>query len=45
MIKDEPVSIDLSGFADLLKQIEVAEESGIEFTDQPVPDPAKVLAD
>jgi hypothetical protein len=40
---DEPVSIDLSGFADLVEQIEKAEDVGIEFSDQPVPGPEIVL--
>lgn len=42
-VEDEPVSIDLSGFADLLRQIEEAEEEGVEFSDQPVPGPELAL--
>jgi hypothetical protein len=38
LIKDEPVSIELSGFADLLKQIEDAKKEGIPFSDKPLPD-------
>lgn len=45
LLKDAPVSIDISGFADLLKQIEDAEEEGVEFSDQPVPEPESVLKD
>ncbi len=40
---DEPVSIDLSGFADLVEQIETAEGEGIAFSDQPVPGPEIAL--
>lgn len=43
LLKDEPVSIDLSGFADLLNQIEEAENKGVEFSDQPMPKPDIVL--
>lgn len=41
---DEPVSIDLSGFADLVEQIDKAEDEGIEFSDQPVPGPEIALS-
>lgn len=43
-LKGEPVSIELSGFADLLKQIQDAEKEGVEFTDQAIPEPETVLA-
>lgn len=43
-LKDEPVSIDLSGFADLLKQIEEGQDEGIPFSDQPVPAPESVIS-
>lgn len=43
LLKDCPVSIDLSGFADLLKQIHDAEDEGVEFTDQTVPEPESIL--
>lgn len=43
LLKDSPVSIDVSGFADLLKQIQEAEDEGVEFTDQTVPEPSVVL--
>lgn len=37
-LKDEPVSIDLSGFAELLKEIKIAAEEGIPFSDKPLPE-------
>jgi carbamoylphosphate synthase large subunit len=43
LLKDEPVSAKMEGFVDLLKEIEEAEQSGMTFTDQEVPDPATVL--
>lgn len=42
-LKDEPVSIDLSGFADLLKQIENAKKEGVPFSDKPLPEPTIAL--
>ncbi len=39
-IGDEPVSADLSGFADLIEQIETAEAEGVDFGDSNLPDPA-----
>lgn len=44
-LKDEPVTIELSGFADLLREIHTAGKAGVEFTDQRVPEPAEVLED
>lgn len=41
---DEPVSVNVAEFADLLKQIEDAEAEGIQFSDSPVPDPASAIA-
>lgn len=38
-ISKEPVTIDVAGFADLLEQIKDAEDEGVEFSDQPVPEP------
>lgn len=38
-VSDEPVSIEVAGFADLLEQIKDAEQEGVEFSDQPVPEP------
>jgi hypothetical protein len=43
LIEDEPVSIEVEGFADLLKEIQEAEDEGVEFTDQPIPEPASVI--
>lgn len=42
-IENEPVSIDLSGFAKLIEQIEDAEAEGVGFSDKPLPDPAIAL--
>lgn len=39
------VSCDTSSLAEVLKEIEAAEEDGMEFTDQPVPPPEIVLTD
>lgn len=43
LLKDEPVWIDLAEFADLLKQIKTARKEGVEFTDQPIPEPESVI--
>lgn len=40
---DEPVCIDVAGFAELLEQIQTAEEEGVKFSDQPVPEPEIAL--
>lgn len=42
-LENEPVRIDIAEFADLLRQIQEAEEEHVEFSDQPVPDPAVVM--
>ena len=42
--KDEPLSIKIEGFADLLVEIKKAEDEDMEFTDQPLPSPEIVLA-
>ncbi len=42
-MKDEPVHAETAGFADLLKEIHEAEEQGVEFTNQRVPEPAEVI--
>ena len=42
-IDGEPVTVEMDGFGDLLKQIQEAEENGIEFTTQKIPDPASVV--
>lgn len=43
LLKGEPVTIELAGFADLVEQIEKAEKEGVEFSDQPLPDPAVAI--
>lgn len=43
-VKDEPVSIEVAGFADLLEQIKDAEKEGVEFSDQAVPKPEIALS-
>ena len=42
-LKDEPVSIETATFADLLKQIQQADDEGVEFSDQKVPAPELAL--
>lgn len=44
-IGDESLSIKPEGFMDLLEDIHKAEQEGIEFTDQNVPEPETVLED
>lgn len=44
-MKQENLSIRTGGFADLLKEIQEAEDHGMEFSDKPLPDPASVLID
>lgn len=43
LLKDEPVSAKLDGFVDLIKEIDKAEEAGMEFTDQQIPEPEIVI--
>jgi hypothetical protein len=43
LIEDEPVSIEVAGFADLLREIADAEKQGVEFTDQRIPKPESVI--
>jgi hypothetical protein len=38
------IECDINSLADLLKEVQSAEEQGMEFTDQPVPEPAEVLS-
>lgn len=45
LLKDEPVSAKVEGFAELLKEIKAAEDEGVEFSDQPVPEPAIAVED
>jgi hypothetical protein len=42
-IGDDSLSVKLDGFKEVLEDIQQAEKEGIEFTDQPIPDPASVL--
>lgn len=42
-LKDEPLKIDFSGFTDLLKQVHEAEEQGVAFSDEPLPDPIEPM--
>jgi biotin carboxylase len=43
LLADEPVSAETDKFKDLLEEIHAAEEQGIEFTDQKVPEPITVI--
>ena len=38
-LSEEPLAIDLADFAKLLSQIEEAQSEGLEFSDQPLPEP------
>ena len=42
-LEESSVRVDVQSFADLLKEIESAEEQGIEFTDKEMPEPATVI--
>jgi hypothetical protein len=43
VMADEPLRIDVAGFAELLEQIQEAEDEGMEFSDQEIPEPETVL--
>lgn len=43
LLKKEPLSIESRGFADLLEAIEEAEEEGLIFSDEALPEPQSVL--
>lgn len=43
LLKDEPVSIEVAGFADLIQQIEDAESECVEFGDDELPAPESVV--
>lgn len=43
LLKNEPLSIRFSGFADLIGAIEDAEKKGMEFSDKPLPDKSVVI--
>ena len=42
-VKHLPVEIHDAGFVDLLKAVQAAEDEGVHFTDDKIPDPASVL--
>lgn len=42
-LEESSVRVDTASFVDLLKEIESAEEQGIEFTNKEMPEPASVL--
>lgn len=44
LLKNEPLSIEVAGFAELLKSVHEAEKQGLEFTEQKVPEPTSVLS-
>lgn len=44
-LKNENISTRLGGFADLIKEIEEAENEGMEFSDKPLPSPEIAIAD
>jgi hypothetical protein len=44
-IGDESLSVKLEGFTEILEDIQKAQAEGIEFTEQPIPEPATVLED
>jgi hypothetical protein len=43
LLENEPLSINFEGFAELLKSVQAAEEQGLQFTTQEVPDPESIL--
>jgi len=42
-LEESSVRVDIESFADLLKEIELAQKQGIDFTDKKLPEPASVL--
>jgi hypothetical protein len=42
-VEGEPITCEVGGFKDLLEQVQEAEEQGVEFTDEEVPEPAIVI--
>lgn len=42
-LSNEPVRIDIEGFADLINQIKEAEDEDVKFSDQPLPSPEIAL--
>jgi hypothetical protein len=43
LLEGEPVKIELAAFAGLIKEINASEELGLEFTEQPIPEPSIVI--
>jgi len=43
LLKDEPLCIHTEGFVEIINSINEAEDEGIEFTDQEVPEPQDIL--
>lgn len=44
LIEDEPVRAETKGFAELLETIQKAQDEGVHFTSQKIPEPATALA-
>ena len=42
-IRDEPVSAEVEGFSDLIKQVDEAQKMGMKFSKKPLPDPLSIL--
>jgi hypothetical protein len=43
LLKDEPVCIHDDGFIDLIDAVQQAEDDGIHFSDQPLPEKAELI--
>jgi hypothetical protein len=43
MLSSEPICAHTDGFMDLIKEIKEAEENGVHFTNDPLPDPTSVV--
>lgn len=43
LLKEEPVKAEISGFVDILKDIEKAQADGIKFSTKPIPKPESVV--
>lgn len=42
LISDEPVGVELEGFAELLEDIQTSQDEGMPFSDKPMPDAAEM---
>lgn len=42
-LEDQPISVNMASFVDLIKEIETAEANDIHFSSTPLPEPAKLL--